>query len=455
MGTRVWQIGVVGTFDVENYGDLLFPIVAEAELGDRLGAVQLHRFSYHAKAPPAWPYVVRSVSELPGLIRELDALLIGGGFLIRFDKDVADGYGPPTPAIHHPTGYWLTPALLALQHDVPLIWNGPGMHCNEIPAWAEPLLGLALSLSPHVAVRDQPTRAALAPRAGTTPVTVIPDTAFGIGCLLGGAMSAECAQLRAAAGLSGPYIVIQAAGGLDAFVRFFRREAAALQRFRVLALPIGPVLGNRVELLGEGVPGLVELPSWPHPLLLAELLAEAEAVIGYSYHLAVTALATGVPVFTPQPLVEGKFSALSAFDTIHALTDAREPELDWFVSRVGKTTPSTAVRATLGPLGDHWDRVAAIVAAGRTDSSVALDRFWQGLPGLLEQGATECEAAAAARCTAETGRSTAAAAAEEARAEVARLDDRLTRLQATLSWKVTAPLRVLRDAILGLKGSGA
>ena len=27
MTTRAWQIGIVGTFDVENYGDLLFPLI--------------------------------------------------------------------------------------------------------------------------------------------------------------------------------------------------------------------------------------------------------------------------------------------------------------------------------------------------------------------------------------------------------------------------------------------
>ena len=57
-----------------------------------------------------------------------------------FDKEVAPGYAPPRADIHHPTGYWLTPALIALQHDIPLVWNAPGMHCNDLPAWAAPLL---------------------------------------------------------------------------------------------------------------------------------------------------------------------------------------------------------------------------------------------------------------------------------------------------------------------------
>ena len=135
MKDRKWQIGLVGTFDVENYGDLLFPLLAEAELTRRLGRVQLHRLSYHTKTPPNWPYPVTSLTELPQLASTLDGILIGGGFLIRFDKEVAPGYEPPTSSIHHPTGYWLTPALIALQHGIPVAWNAPGMHCNEVPGY--------------------------------------------------------------------------------------------------------------------------------------------------------------------------------------------------------------------------------------------------------------------------------------------------------------------------------
>src|SRR5437870_1060894 len=129
MGERRFEVGICGTFDVANYGDLLFPLIAEAELRERLAAVTLHRFSYHARKPPEWPYEVTSLRLLPQMIHRLDGMLIGGGFLIRFDKEVAPGYLPPTPEIHHPTGYWLTPALMALQHNVPLVWNAPGMHC--------------------------------------------------------------------------------------------------------------------------------------------------------------------------------------------------------------------------------------------------------------------------------------------------------------------------------------
>src|SRR5258707_11458074 len=99
MGERKWEIGICGTFDVANYGDLLFPLIAESELTERLGAVTLHRFSYNARTLPEWPYEVTSLTRLPQMIHRLDGLLIGGGFLVRFHKDVAPGYLPPTPEV--------------------------------------------------------------------------------------------------------------------------------------------------------------------------------------------------------------------------------------------------------------------------------------------------------------------------------------------------------------------
>jgi lipopolysaccharide transport system ATP-binding protein len=40
MQEQPWQIGICGTFDVANYGDLLFPLIAESELTERLGALR-------------------------------------------------------------------------------------------------------------------------------------------------------------------------------------------------------------------------------------------------------------------------------------------------------------------------------------------------------------------------------------------------------------------------------
>jgi lipopolysaccharide transport system ATP-binding protein len=387
MRDRDWQIALFGTFDVENYGDLLFPLIAEAELTERLGPVKIHPFSYHARTPPHWPYQVTSLTELPQKVSYLDAALIGGGHIIRFDKEVALalGYGPPTPAIHHPTGYWLTPALMALQHGVPLIWNAPGMQYHEIPAWADPLMELVFPLSRYISVRDHLSQTALARFVEKTQIAVMPDTAFGIPKLVDTRRgSDELRVLRKASGLTDPYIIVQATPGLDPFLRFVKTHSDRLRDFRFLALPIGPLLGDNETALGDELPGMVRLPFWPHPLLLAELISDAAAVVGYSYHLAITALAFGVPVFCPVDLSVGKYVALSGFDTIFPLPNETETDPQLFITRLGKTVPSQAARAARDQLERHWDRIATVIREGLTDSRRGLDQFWQSLPGLLE-----------------------------------------------------------------------
>ena len=459
MGERHWQIGVCGTFDVANYGDLLFPLIAESELTERLGAVTLHRFSYGTRTPPHWPYEVTSVAALPQMIRRLDGLLIGGGFLIRFDKQVAPGYAPPAPEIHHPTGYWLTPALLALQHDVPLVWNAPGMHCNEIPAWAHPLMKMALSLSRYVSVRDEPSGAALARLSGS-PIAVVPDTAFRIPRLLDldARPSAGLTRLLDASGLTGSYIVVQATLGVEEFVRFVKRHAARLRGFRFVALPVGPVLGEHAAIVDADLPGVVRLREWPDPLVIAELIARSDAVVGHSYHLMITALASGVPVFTRQSLATGKYTTLQHFETIFPLPADGETDPDWFLSRIGRTAPSAAARATHGPLNEHWNRIAAALRMDAPNTSVALNRFWQSLPTLLEDAALghdgavvafEAERAGAHARLNETTAALIAARVETAEAH-ARLRETAAHLQETTA-QLTAARADTIEARAGLQ----
>ncbi len=435
MRERSWQVASFGTFDVENYGDLLFPLIAEAELAERLGAVKLHRFSYNAKEPPDWPYTVTSLTELPEVACSLDGVLIGGGSIIRFDKEIAPGYGPSTQTIHHPTGYWLTPALIALQHGIPLIWNSPGMHGDNIPPWADLLMEQALGNSRYIAVRDKMSQAVLARFVDLARIALLPDTAFGISRLIDERHpSSELGRLREVSGLTDPYIIVQAISGLDPFLRLIRDHSQMFRGFRFLVLPIGPILGDHESVVGNDLPGLVRLPSWPPPLLLAELIGQAAAVVGHSYHLAVTALAFGVPVFSSADLSFWKYTALSDFETIFSLPKETEMDPRWFITRVGKNRPSPAACAALDQLARHWDHIATILREGATATQPALNRFWQSLPNLLEVAD-------------ERGKLLA-----QARAEIATRDDRIATLQNSPSMRITAPLRFLMRSLKRLAG---
>ena len=429
--SRAWQVGIFGTFDVANYGDLLFPILAEAELTRRLGPITLHRFSYHGKTMPEWPYEVTSVTRLPDIASQLDGALIGGGFIVRFDKVVATGYYPPDASIHHPTGYWLTPALIALQHGVPLIWNAPGMHCNDIPPWAAPLVKLTLDHSPHIRVRDALSQAALVRVSETAPVEVLPDTAFGLPRLIEPqSPSAEFLALRASADLTKPYLVVHAMWGLDSFLALWRTHADLFEDLQLLLLPIGPVLGDHPSVLGDDLEHSRCLPYWPNPLLLAEVLAHAEGVIGHSYHLAITSLVFGVPIFCSADLGTGKYTALPSHGRIFQLRRDEAIDPQWFRARLGRQPISAVTASAVEQVDAHWDRVADLIREGRRATAPVLNRYWQALPGVFEDLYSEMQRQAAERQT-----------------EHEHHQQALEKLYQSNSFKLTAPLRHARRTL--------
>lgn len=373
------HVGIVGTFDVANYGDLLFPILAEHELRRRLGDVQLTRYSYHGRTAADWCYDVRSITHLPDDVAGLDAMLVGGGHLLRFDERVAPDYRPPRPGLHHPTAYWLWPMTLAAAHAVPVAWNALGAS-DDLPAWGLPLLRLGVEASDRLTVRDERSRAEVLRAAPGAPVEVVPDTAFGLAAVLAAAEDgprATAAEVLRAAGVGERYVVVQPSAHLgprattldDVLGRF---RAAG---YDVLELPISPGLGDRVGRIPLTVPTNA-LDTWPSPLVLAAVIAGARAVVAHSFHLSVTSLTAGVPVLRSIAPVGTKYAFIEQFEQVRFLDRPAQDIVDEVLATdVG--TVADDVAAQVHGVGQHWDRLAELVRSGRSADRAA----WAGDAG--------------------------------------------------------------------------
>jgi hypothetical protein len=384
MPQRKYQISICGTFDVENYGDLLFPLIAQKELSERLGDVRLHQFSYHQKRKPEWPFEVTSLVDFPRMIGELDGVLIGGGHILRFDKLIAKDYLPPSPQIHHPTGYWLSPILAAVTNGLPVAWNAPGMF-GRVPAWAGQLMELAVRNSHYVSVRDGESKAALEPYAGERPVRVVPDTAFGISRLLSDLPSRDYETLCREKGLTKPYIVVQATAPLLRFYRYALRHPSLFDGFQILLLASGPMLGDDVASFGEPPANVIQIQRAPHPLLLAELIRGARLVVADSLHVSISALALQVPLFRRVDRLFGKYALLKDFDGVFTYGKWRiKPEQ--FLSALQSPRASRQLPAIREQLKQHWDTIAGVFSTNSPRPPIAASsvELWQRMPSMLE-----------------------------------------------------------------------
>lgn len=461
MASRPPRVGIVGTFDVENFGDLLFPLIARHELESRVPDVELVPYSYHARDSGSWPYDVLSLARLGDDVQDLDLLLVGGGHLIRFDKTVAYGYAPPGRELHHPTAYGLMPTLLAGWTGVPVAWNAVGVSSGT-PLWAQPLLAEAVQATSYTAVRDEPSAAEIRRLAPDAGVAVVPDTAFGLGAVR--SSSSEAREAMVELGLSGRYVVYQPSPDFAPYrpwlvdaLRFY-----AAQGVTIVELPVSPCLGDVVGAVDVETPTRSPL-RWPSPLALAGLVAGAEAVIARSLHVSIAAVTAGVPVVRRESEPESKYRVLDELAGVHVVTDdaqASEP------LPLGRREVGEDVAELLRALDRHWTEIAALVGEhppSRTGTLAAtigrlthLEEATQGdTPSRdLERAFSELDLERARGSFAHrtiTGLEERLQATEsELHATTEQLRDAkqgLDDLESTVSWRVTRPLRIVRAAL--------
>ncbi len=354
-------VGIVGTFDVENYGDLLFPLIAQAELQKRIGRVDLRIFAPTVPIKP-WPFKVEPTSNLLANAQSLSALLIGGGQLIRFDSTYPLELPEGTFA---PDAYFLHPALAAQAAGIPLIWNAIGAWTGSPRCKGrEDALGNVLMDSQIVAVRDEPTCKVFNRIATSAKVEFVPDTAFGLSAIW--PQSEDAADLnrwRAELGLEGPYIVVQADRRIAAYQNILARIQQQLGA-RIVVLPVCYCHGDRAE-------GFPALPNdtdrngnWPSPHMIRTIIAGASLLVATSLHASITAISYGVRVARVSYPYERKFELLSGFEGIAMLDD--EADLERLLARHNAIEPRLHTFQT--QLAAYWDKVADCVTTSQSQA---------------------------------------------------------------------------------------
>lgn len=348
------KIAMFGTFDVGNFGDIFFPIVAEKKLAE-FGPAEVTRFSYRAKSKDSWCYDVEPIQSFPDRASEFDLVLVGGGHLLHFNRYVAPGYGPTDPMIPHPLGFWWLPAVAGAMAQIPV-----ALHCPSaspfVPEWAHPLMLAFMDSIDYAAVRDEGSLANLKRFVGPgKDISLVPDSVFSVSDFLHrGQPSPEYQALAAESGIGANYLVLQPSDILRPHMAAVRElvQAAHDRGWEVLELPIFNEHLNYPGLFGD-LPGIRRIRDWPDPLLLAEVIANAQAVVGVSLHLSIVASSYGIPVYRTPFANNSKFILLNRFPNIHFLGDGR-PLCGW-----SDAEPDMSVALDVkAQLQNHWRRLA-------------------------------------------------------------------------------------------------
>lgn len=175
---RKYNVIIVGTFDCENFGDLLFPIALEKYLEEQQVLNKLYLFSPKDCSMPFYEERhVNAISEMENFIlqNQIDAIIIGGGDLIRLDNNIGKSYSDDNDA----NSLWAIPIILGKQYGIPVILNCPGVPF-EFNNGNKKFVEFILNNADFLSVRDEYSKEYLLQAGVTKEINVSIDTIVGI-----------------------------------------------------------------------------------------------------------------------------------------------------------------------------------------------------------------------------------------------------------------------------------
>ena len=169
------KIAHFGTFDVENYGDLLFSLLLEKRLG-RSG-IQFVHVSPVGQAPSLKTASRQSDFRKPSRnarVGTQSCLAVAHSFTGDTAGEVEKYRDPAIHSIAYPC-LWLLPALISHLRGLPLVWNASGVPWEFREERKRQLLQWACWQTDYLAVRDIESARVLS--ESSINASVVPDTA--------------------------------------------------------------------------------------------------------------------------------------------------------------------------------------------------------------------------------------------------------------------------------------
>lgn len=363
-----------GGFDVENFGDLMLPLITEARLAG--AGVSVTHVSPAGSSGP-WRGCRPSCSVDDAKDRQEPHVLVGGGHLLHCDPATVAPYtrSPRLRSISY-ASLWIDAATKTRRSGGRLLFNAPGVP-RSFPPVATPLVRWALNRADYLAVRDQGSKLRLQAAGVDTNIDVVPDTGLEMNRVwnrttLTGAFAGVANRLRVREDRCVVFHVKRRYSTEEAplLARRLLRLLDALRADGIL-LPLGPCHGDTTFAhevsahMSSGRHAVLE----PRRLLeVASCLAGAILYIGSSLHGYLGAISFGRPGLIVASEERSGFCKFSG--ALELIGDSRASVTTWEAAEDRITSAGIPSPPDLTPcrarLDTHWARIRRELAVALT-----------------------------------------------------------------------------------------
>jgi polysaccharide pyruvyl transferase WcaK-like protein len=405
-GTR---IALWGTFDLENFGDHLFPLITAHELQRRLGDIDIRLYSPFGwlhptrldAGEPAEPFGPWSEERCEQLADEFDAVLVGGGEIIHTRDDLlAAAYGVEPEELTNapPSRFFIEGLGPENELACPVVWHGVGIPFDPSPQEAARLRA-ALAKREYITVRDESSLRRIAVVDAEADVVLVPDLGFVLPRVFPApVLDRRLRYLRTMGWYAGGDEKVLVVQGNRDLVRFAPAVANAVNRFlaergdwSVALAEIGVCHGDGEfadaleELLAGGVGGSLpvrRLPAEAGVEDVAAAISNAGAFLGISLHGCITAFAFDRPFVAMNLNGQSKLTGLGGMvERPGQVVESAEAIADALEAALGAESGQATLSRLQARLDGHFDAVARIIA---TSAASRREDTTRGLPSALQ-----------------------------------------------------------------------
>lgn len=294
------RMAIIGVFDLDNYGDHLFPMMIENYLFKADIQAELVLYSnFETEEGFKTGRHIYSICNLEQdhLQNPFDAIIVAGGEIIHFGhfKHIYKGKEIAYPIY----GCFIAASILSAKYGIPLGWNNPGIPFDFEPQY-QTIMKEALTSVDYLSVRNKKSAERLKKLDEKYAYcTVSFDTAFAMSDVFS---TDKLLSIKKSLNLPDSYIVFHFNKAVSKEnLMYIENAIGKLQSMgkQIVLLPIAYTNGDR-EFLSDFTENHQDICTCISSELSLEefvaVLGNCELYVGLSYHGAITALAYGKPV---------------------------------------------------------------------------------------------------------------------------------------------------------------